>query len=153
MISPPEFYSEVGYNFRMTDLQAAVGIIQLGRLPEVVERRRALASSYAKAIDEIDGLRAVADPAHGTCNFQSFWVEVLPDYPLDREGLLVALAEADISARRGIMASHRQPAYADVEAELPVTDYLTDNTLILPLFHQMSDSDQARVIEAIRKAG
>ena len=63
---------------------------------------------------------------------------------------MLALAEADISARRGIMASHRQPAYAYVQADLPVTDHLTDNTLILPLFHQMSDSDQARVIEALR---
>jgi dTDP-4-amino-4,6-dideoxygalactose transaminase len=153
VISPPEEYTEVGFNFRMTDLQAAVGIVQLGRLPEVVDRRRALAASYTKTIEEIDGLRAVTDPAHGTCNFQSFWVEVLPDYPLHREGLLLALAEADISARRGIMASHRQPAYSHVQADLPVTEHLTDNTLILPLFHQMSDSDQARVIETLRKAG
>ena len=63
---------------------------------------------------------------------------------------MLALAEADISARRGIMASHRQPAYAHVAVDLPVTDHLTDYTLILPLFHQMSDSDQARVIEALR---
>jgi dTDP-4-amino-4,6-dideoxygalactose transaminase len=150
VISPPEEYSEVGYNFRMTDLQAAVGIVQLGRLDEVVERRRLLAASYAKAVDDIAGLRAVTDPAHGTSNFQSFWVEVGDDYPLDREGLLVRLAEAEISARRGIMASHRQPAYAGVPVDLPVTEHLTDRTLILPLFHQMSDSDQARVIEALR---
>ena len=152
VISPPEEYTEVGFNFRMTDLQAAVGIVQLGRLPEVVDRRRALAASYTKAIEEIDGLRAVADPGHGTCNFQSFWVEVQPGYPLDREELLLDLAEADISARRGIMASHRQPAYAHIEVDLPVTEHLTDNTLILPLFHQMSESDQARVIETLRMA-
>ena len=59
VISPPEEYTEVGFNFRMTDLQAAVGIVQLSRLPEVVDRRRALAASYTKAIEEIDGLRAV----------------------------------------------------------------------------------------------
>ena len=149
-LSPPEQYTEVGFNFRMTDLQAAVGIVQLGRLPEVVERRRALAASYAKAIAGIDGLRAVADPSHGTGNFQSFWVEVLPEYPVDREGLLLALAAVEVSARRGIMASHRQPAYAGVAVDLPVTERLTDNTLILPLFHQMSDSEQERVIEVLR---
>ena len=69
-----------------------------------------------------------------------------PDFPVDRDGLLVILAEADISARRGIMAAHRQPAYADRDtgwADLPVTERLTDPTLILPLFHQMSESDQA----------
>ena len=150
LVSPPEEYFEVGFNFRMTDLQAAVGIVQLGRLDEVVERRRQLAASYTKAIEEIDGLRAVADPPHGTTNFQSFWVEVLDDYPLDREALLLRLAEGDISARRGIMAAHRQRPYADQQAKLPVTERLTDRTLILPLFHQLSESDQARVVDVLR---
>lgn len=153
VLAPPEEYGEIGFNFRMTDLQAAVGIVQLDRLPEVVGRRRELAAGYAKAIDAIGGLRAVADPAWGTANFQSFWVEVEPDYPLDREGLMEALAAAEISARRGIMAAHRQPPYRHLRAELPVTDRLTDNTLILPLFHQMSESEQARVIDVLREVG
>jgi dTDP-4-amino-4,6-dideoxygalactose transaminase len=150
VISPPERYSEVGYNFRMTDLQAAVGLVQLTKLDEVVRRRREIAATYTKAIDDIDGLRAVTDPAHGTCNFQSFWVEVQDDYRLDREGLLVALADAEISARRGIMASHRQPAYSGVDVELPVTEHLTDTTLILPVFHQMTEEQQERVIAVLR---
>ncbi|OIJ24102.1 DegT/DnrJ/EryC1/StrS family aminotransferase [Nocardioides luteus] len=150
LVSPPESYDEVGFNFRMTDLQAAVGLVQLSRLPEVVARRRELAAVYAKAVAEIDGLRAVADPAWGTSNFQSFWIEVLADYGVDREGLLAALAEAGISARRGIMAAHRQPAYASAGVSLPATEHLTDSTLILPLFHQMSDSEQARVIDVLR---
>ena len=137
----------------MTDLQAAVGLVQLGRLPEIVARRRELAANYATAIDEIPGLRSVADPDWGTTNFQSFWVEVGPDYPLDRDGLLAQLAEAEISARRGIMAAHRQPAYADGDhAPLPVTEHLTDNTLILPLFHQMTEAEQARVIDVLRSS-
>lgn len=153
LVSPPESYDEVGFNFRMTDLQAAVGIVQLGRLPEVVARRRELAAVYAKSVAELDGLRAVADPAWGTGNFQSFWVEVSAAYGLDREGLLGALAEAGVSARRGIMAAHRQPAYVSPGVSLPVTEHLTDNTLILPLFHQMSDSEQARVIDVLRQGG
>ncbi|MER6941859.1 DegT/DnrJ/EryC1/StrS family aminotransferase, partial [Nocardioides sp. NPDC000441] len=62
-------------------------------------------------------------------------------------------AEAGISARRGIMASHRQPAYASPSLSLPATEHLTDNTLILPLFHQISDSEQARVIDVLRQGG
>ncbi|MET8522170.1 DegT/DnrJ/EryC1/StrS family aminotransferase [Nocardioides sp. NPDC004968] len=153
LVSPPESYDEVGFNFRMTDLQAAVGLVQLSRLPEVVTRRRELAAVYAKSVAEIGGLRAVADPAWGTSNFQSFWIEVGYPYGLDREGLLSALAEAGISARRGIMASHRQPAYASPSLSLPATEHLTDNTLILPLFHQISDSEQARVIDVLRQGG
>ncbi|PRZ42500.1 dTDP-4-amino-4,6-dideoxygalactose transaminase [Antricoccus suffuscus] len=153
-LAAAEQYLEVGYNFRMTDLQAAVGVVQLGRLDELVARRREIAAGYAKAIDEIPGLRIVADPEWGTTNYQSCWVEVTEEYPHDRDGLLVALAEADISARRGIMAAHREPAYAGRDtgdASLSVTEYLTDHTLILPVFHQMSESEQSRVIDVLRQ--
>lgn len=152
VLAPAEEYAEVGYNYRMTDLQAAMGQVQLGRLPEIVARRRALADVYAKQIADIPGLRPVEDPAWGTGNFQSYWVEVLPEYPLDREGLLAHLAGAEISARRGIMAAHRQPPYRELTPSpgLPVTERLTDHTLILPLFHELTESDQERVVAALR---
>ncbi|MCH6230757.1 DegT/DnrJ/EryC1/StrS family aminotransferase [Microbacterium sp. CFH 31415] len=150
VVAPKEAYTEIGFNYRMTDLQAAVGLVQLSRLDEVVHRRREIASVYADAISKIDGLRAVADPAYGTANFQSFWVEVEPGYPLDREQLLAALGAADVSARRGIMAAHREPAYAHTGAALPATERLTDNTLILPVFHQMTEDEQTRVIDVLR---
>ncbi|KAA9106625.1 DegT/DnrJ/EryC1/StrS family aminotransferase [Microbacterium rhizomatis] len=155
VLPPAEEYTEMGFNFRMTDLQAAVGLVQLGRLPQIVERRREIAETYQRAIDAIPGLRAVADPAYGTGNFQSFWVEVGEDYPTDREGLLEALALADISARRGIMASHRQPPYRALTPSqgLPVTERLNDRTLILPVFHTLTDADQARVIAVLRNPG
>ena len=78
VLAPPEQYLEVGYNFRMTDLQAAVGLVQLDRLDGVVQRRREIAAGYAKAVDRAAGLRLVADPAWGTTNFQSCWLEVGP---------------------------------------------------------------------------
>ena len=155
VIAVPEVYAEVGYNYRMTDMQAAVGIVQLGRLPEIVARRREIAREYASRIAGIPGLRIVADPEYGTSNFQSLWVEVGPDFPLTREQLLEALAAADVSARRGIMAAHRQPAYADRDtgsAPLPVTEHLTDNTLILPVFHQLTEAELTQVVDALLRA-
>jgi dTDP-4-amino-4,6-dideoxygalactose transaminase len=154
VFAPAESYVEVGYNYRMTDLQAAIGLVQLSKLPELVQRRRELAEAYAKQIDDIPGLRSVADPPWGKGNFQSFWVEVAPNFPLSREELLSRLAGADISARRGIMAAHRQPPYASSAhaGDLPMTDRLADNTIILPLFHQMSESEQARVIDVLQSA-
>ena len=153
VLPPAEEYTEVGYNFRMTDLQAAVGLVQLRRLPLIVHRRRELAARYRAAIRDIPGLRAVVDPSYGTGNVQSFWVEVLEEYPTDREGLLGALAEADVSARRGIMASHRQAPYRHLVPAngLPVTDRLTDRTLILPLFHTLRAADQDRIIAVLRE--
>lgn len=150
LLAPAEQYTEVGFNFRMTDLQAAIGLVQLGKLPAIVERRRELAARYAASVADLPGVRTVTDPAHGSGNFQSYWVEVA-----DREGVLAALAEAGVSARRGIMASHRQPAYRDRDtggASLAVTERLTDDTLILPLYHQMTEGEQARVVDALRAA-
>ncbi|MFT3877018.1 MAG: DegT/DnrJ/EryC1/StrS family aminotransferase [Propioniciclava sp.] len=156
LVSPPEEYGEVGFNYRMTDLQAAVGLVQLAKLPEVTARRRELADRYRALLADVAGIRLVADPEWGTCNYQSLWLEVGPEYPLDREGLLLALAEAGVSARRGIMASHRQPAYADRDTgdmPLPVTEHLNDNTLILPLYHQLTEEDLQRVVAVIVSAG
>jgi dTDP-4-amino-4,6-dideoxygalactose transaminase len=153
LLAPQEEYLEVGFNYRMTDLQAALGLVQLGRLPEIVTRRREVAARYGEAVAHLEGLRGVEDPPWGTGNFQSYWVEVGEGYPLDRDGLLARLARAGISARRGIMAAHLQPAYRDRETgscELPVTERLTASTLILPLHHELTVDDQERVVDALR---
>ena len=152
VLAPAERYLEVGFNYRMTDLQAAVGLVQLGRLPEMVRRRRAIAAIYTRELADLPALRPVADPPWGTCNFQSFWIEVGDDFPLDRDGLLAHLAAAEISARRGIMAAHREPPYRSSEVSLPVTEHLTDTTLILPVFHQMTDTQIARVVDSLHAA-
>ncbi|MDI2033921.1 DegT/DnrJ/EryC1/StrS family aminotransferase [Paenarthrobacter nitroguajacolicus] len=155
ILAPAEEYLEVGFNYRMTDLQAAVGLVQLGRLPEAVQRRRELAANYASAFAGVEGLRLVSDPAYGTGNFQSCWLETGPAFPLGRDGLMAHLAQDGISARRGIMAAHRQPAYAGKDsgnASLEATNWLTDNTLILPLYHQLTLHDQVRVIDSVLRA-
>jgi dTDP-4-amino-4,6-dideoxygalactose transaminase len=152
VLAPAEQYDEIGFNYRMTDLQAAIGIVQLGRLSEVVRRRREIAAEYSAALAEVPGLRLVTDPPWGQTNYQSLWVEVEPDFTTGRDEVLEILAEAGISARRGIMAAHRQPAYLNRgnTKTLPVTERLTDNTLILPVFHQMTDAELALVIETLR---
>ena len=155
ILAPAEEYAEVGFNYRMTDLQAAIGLVQLGRLSEMVSRRRANVALYRDGLADIPGLRLVKDPAWGTSNFQSFWIEVQSDFPLDRNGLLAHLARHEISARRGIMSAHRQPAYRGRDAgnaDLSVTERLADHTLILPLYHQLEDTDRNRVIDSIRAA-
>ena len=148
-----ESYEEVGFNFRMTDMQAAVGLIQLRKLPDVIAKRRELAGRYHKLLGELDGVRCVTDPEYGTTNYQSFWV-VLPD---DSAGtsvdVLTALQERGVSGRRGIMASHLEPAYAGAAAgDLPVTEHLTSRSVILPLYHQMTEAEQDTVVSAFTEA-
>ena len=148
-----ESYLEVGFNYRMTDIQAAVGLVQLGKLDAMVQRRRELADRYRELLADVPGLRAVRDPAWGTSNYQSFWIELGDGYPRSRNELLAALAEGGVSARAGIMAAHRQPAYAGhPNAELPVTERLTDRTLILPVYHHMGEQEQDTVVGLVRAA-
>ncbi|MEW2358227.1 DegT/DnrJ/EryC1/StrS family aminotransferase [Spirillospora sp. NPDC029432] len=147
-----EEYAETGFNYRMTDLQAAVGLVQLTRLDAIVSRRRALAARYHRLLAGVPGLECVRDPAYGRANFQSFWILLPDDFPPDRDDLLRRMLAAGVSARRGIMAAHREPAYAGVPADLPVTDRFTTRSLILPLFHDMTGEQQDRVVETIADA-
>ena len=149
VLAPAEEYLEVGFNYRMTDLQAAVGLVQLDRLPEVV----ASAPRARRGLRQGDRGRPRAACGHGP-GVRHQQLPVLLGRGRGRTtrwtetDCSAQLAAADISARRGIMATHRQPAYATATTgspPLPVTERLTDTTLILPLFHQLSDSEQARV--------
>lgn len=145
-----ERYEETGFNYRMTDVQAAIARVQLGKLDQIIERRRELADRYHAAIDSLAGLRAVRDPAFGTTNYQSFWVVVAPSYGLDRNGLMASFMEAGISTRRGIMAAHLEAACSRfATGPLPNTEHLTANSLILPLYHDMTVGEQDRVIAVL----
>jgi perosamine synthetase len=145
-----EHYLELGFNFRMTDIQAAIGLVQLAKLDQLIARRRVLAQRYQQQLTCITGLRTITDPGYGTTNYQSFWVLLADDFPISRDGLLQRLAEAGVSARRGIMAAHCEPAYAGmVHRPLPVTERLTAQTLILPLFHDLTEAEQDIVVSVI----
>jgi len=148
-----ERYLEVGYNYRMTDVQAAIGLVQLAKLGRQIERRRELAARYQELLASIPGLVTIRDPVYGATNYQSFWV-LLPDgFPVSRDDLLRMLAEAGISARRGIMAAHLEPAYAGQPGPpLPVTERITAGSLVLPLFHEMTEQEQDLVMSVIHAA-
>lgn len=146
-----EQYLDVGFNYRMTDIQAAVGLVQVGRLDEIVGRRRSLAAAYQERLAALGVDLMITDPPDGLTTFQSFWVE-LPERGL-RDGVLGALSAAGVNAKRGIMAIHHEPAFADVaHGPLPVTDRMTSSTILLPLYHRLSESDQDRVVTSLAAA-
>ena len=148
-----EHYVEPGFNYRMTDIQAAVGLVQLGKLGQLVARRRELAQRYQQLLGEVPGVRTIADPAYGTTNYQSFWILLPDNFPVSRDELLQHLADAGVSARRGIMAAHLEPAYEGcVHRPLPITERLTARTLILPLFHELTEAEQDSIVRVIAAA-
>jgi dTDP-4-amino-4,6-dideoxygalactose transaminase len=148
-----EAYEELGFNYRMTDLQAAVGLVQLSKLEAMVAERRSLADQYREALDGVPGLTLPADPPYGTTNYQAYIVRLDDDMPVDRDVVMQELLDQGIASRRGIMAAHLEPACAELPApELPVTDFLTRRSLILPLFHGMEAIHVERVAEALTRA-
>jgi perosamine synthetase len=148
-----EQYLEVGFNYRMTDVQAAIGLVQLGRLDDIVAVRRLVAQRYQQLLADIPGLTMATDPAWGTTNYQSFWVCLPDDLPANRNDVLAALAAEGVSARRGIMAAHLEPAYAaHAHRPLPETERLTSRSLILPVFHDLTEAEQEHVVVAFRRA-
>jgi perosamine synthetase len=148
-----EHYLEPGFNFRMTDIQAAIGLVQLGKLGQLIARRRELAQRYQRLLAHVPGIRTITDPGYGTTNYQSFWVLLPDDFPVSRDELLQQLAEAGVSARRGIMAAHLEPAYEGcAHRPLPITERLTARTLILPLFHELTEAEQDSIVSVVAAA-
>jgi perosamine synthetase len=147
-----EEHSVLGFNYRMTDIQAAVGRVQLQRLPEIVMTRRRLADRYRELFADVEGLGLPFEPTWARSNWQSFWVE-LPSY-CDQRTVMQALLDRGIASRRGIMCSHREAPYrrADPPYRLPHSERAQDRRIILPLFPQMTDDEQVYVSQALRDA-
>ncbi len=147
-----ESYPILGYNYRMTDIQAAVGREQLKRLPDVVQARRRLAQRYRDLLSDIPGLGLPVEPDYARTNWQSFCVR-LPAH-CDQRTVMQRLLDQGIATRRGIMCSHREPAYGASAPRhpLPHSEAAQDRCIILPLYPQMTAEEQARVAVALREA-
>lgn len=145
-----EDYLIVGYNYRMTDIQAAVGRKQLERLPELVARRRAVAARYAELLGNLEGLRLPAEPEWAKSNWQSYCVR-LPDR-VDQRSVMQNLLDIEIATRRGIMCSHREPPYVKMRQrhELCHSELAQDHSILLPIYAQMSQENVAFVANAVR---
>lgn len=147
-----ETYPEVGYNYRMTDMQAAMGIVQMNKLPDILGKRRSIAEKYNNAFQKIPCLRVPKVPEYALHNYQSYWVELLGNSPIGRNELMERLLEKGISSRRGIMAIHREPCYSSYNAQLPETERITGNTIILPLYPSMTEEEVKHIIDNVCNA-
>jgi perosamine synthetase len=146
-----ESYGALGYNYRMTDIQAAVGRAQLERLPALLTERRRLAARYAVLLAGVAGITTPVEPAWAWSNWQSYAVRLSAD--LDQQSVLQALLDRGVGCRRGVMCAHLQPAYAAEpwrrSGPLRESERATRETIILPLYPGMTDEEQQYVREAL----
>ncbi|MGJ0483993.1 MAG: DegT/DnrJ/EryC1/StrS family aminotransferase [Methylomicrobium sp.] len=162
-----ESYPVVGFNFRMTDIQAAVGREQLKRLPEIVKKRRDLAERYKTLLSDIPGLGLPVEPDWARSTWQSFSIRLPEDS--DQRLVMQSMLDEGIATRRGIMCSHREEAYpsdtwscanrikgaactAGICQCLRHSEEAQDQTIILPLFPQMTFDQQDQVVESLQEA-
>jgi perosamine synthetase len=161
-----EQYDELGYNYRLTDIQAAVGREQLKRLPEAIARRRDLADAYRALLSSVPGLTPPPEVAWARPNYQSYCVR-LPG-GCDQLGVMQRMLDEGIATRRGVMCAHREPAYRDGGwscapglarcacgascARLRQSERAQDTCLLLPMFDALTAADQERVVDSLRRA-
>lgn len=162
-----EEYPVFGWTYRMSDLQAAVGRAQLARLPEIVARRRVLAARYADLLADVPRVTAPAEPAWARSNWQSYGVRLADD--VDQHAVLAGMLAAGIATKPGIMCAHREAAFPRASwycgaggdacdasdapcPHLGESEGRRDHGIILPLFHDLAEADQRRVVGALRAA-
>ncbi len=162
-----EQYSALGFNYRMTDIQAAVGREQLRRLPTTVARRRSLVERYRELLADVPGLGLPVEPAWARTNWQSFCVRLAEG--VNQHAVMQHMLDAGVATRRGVMCAHREAAYqaeawscgegpgacgCDVRTcrRLVESERAQDRAVILPLYHEMSDDELTWVADALRQA-
>jgi perosamine synthetase len=147
-----ESYPMVGFNYRMTDIQAAVGREQLKRLPNFLSERRALATRYAQGLAGVAGITLPFEPTWARSNWQSYCIRL--GAGLHQRDVMQALLDAGISTRRGIMCSHREQAYCDQPQPhaLPQSEQAQDQCVLLPLYPGLLTTEQDQVMQALRRA-
>lgn len=140
-----EEHAVIGYNYRMTDVQAAIGREQLKRLPTIVAARRRLGERYQQLLAAIPGLTLPHEPSWARTNWQSFWVR-LPDH-LDQREVMQGMLDRGVATRRGIMCAHREKPYQrEGGYDLPESERAQDRNIILPMYPQMTDEEQEYVV-------
>lgn len=147
-----ESYRRTGFNYRMTDIQAAVGLEQLKRLPRLLEQRRAQAARYATLLAPIAGVEAPSEPRYARSNWQSYVVRLAQAG--SQLAVMAALRAQGIATARGIMCAHLELPYRDAWplGSLPHSEAMRERCLILPLYHQLSPREQQRVVAALAAA-
>jgi dTDP-4-amino-4,6-dideoxygalactose transaminase len=142
-------FEMLGYNFRMTDLAAAIGIAQLGKLDRNTARRQAIAASYDEAFADLPVARPVV-PDGRTHVFHQYTLDVGET----RDAIVAGLRERGVGADIYYpLPVHRQAYIQELglHAELPVTDRAAARTLALPMFPGLTDDERATVVDAVRE--
>lgn len=146
-------YEESGYNYRMTDMQAAVGIVQMSRLNEMLKQRKAQAERYDRQIASLEGVEIPHVPSYATHSYSSYCIRINRNCRKTRDDILKAMAARGISCRTGIQPLHFEPCYEGQKkttVSLLATERAAEETMFLPIFPGMTDSQLETICETLK---
>jgi len=149
-----EKYVELGYNYRMTDIQASLGIAQLKKLDYILKKRREIAEKYNQVFNKIPYLEIPTEKKGNLTNYQSYTILLKENSPVSQKKMMNALLNRGIATRRGVMLIHQEPAYKYLYPRviLPVSEYVSNNSIVLPLYVQMTNVETVKVIKEVCRA-
>ncbi len=148
-----EAYPVLGYNYRLTDIQGAIGVEQMKKLDWILERRLEIGRRYNKAFADLDFIETPYEPPYAKHTYQSYCLRLAHNAPKTRDEIMAEMQAAGIATRRGVMAAHLEPFYVNTfgRVSLPVTEEATRSTILLPIYAQMTAEEVDTVINTLRQ--
>lgn len=147
-------YPMLGYNYRMTDIQAAIGMVQLRRLEEMISQRLKYVERYDAALAGLEGVRLPTTPPHTRHTYQSYVIRLLEGGRERRNTIARTLLRAGIKVRPGTHAVHRLQYYREryglKDHAFPNASLADDTAIALPLYRDLGTDRQDYVIEKVR---
>jgi len=147
-------YHESGYNYRLTDMQAAMGLVQLGKLDRMLTERAAQAKFYTEELSKLDEVIPPHVPAYATHAWSSYCIRLRPSSKVTADEVVKRMAERNVSCRRGIQPLHYEPFFRDAwkGEQFPETESAARETLFLPIFPGLTDKEMNQVVSALKQS-
>jgi perosamine synthetase len=147
-------YYDSGYNYRMTDMQAAMGIVQLTKIDAMLGQRKNQAEYYNHHLAEISDLQLPIVPDYATPAWSSYCIKIKPESKKTVSEVLQTLAAANISARFGIQPLHQEPYFENQhykDEDFPVSCAIADQTFFVPIFPGMTIEQQEYIVQTLKQ--
>ena len=145
-------YADVGYNYRMTDLQAAIGLVQMEKVDNILKSRREQALKYNDLLCDVEEVDIPYEPLGILAAYSSYIINLKGKFRLRRNELLQRMAEEGISCRAGIQPLHKEPYYQEKwkDFSFPVSEEKAETTMFLPIFPGLREEEQELVVEKLK---
>ncbi|MGW9629796.1 DegT/DnrJ/EryC1/StrS family aminotransferase [Agromyces sp. NPDC055520] len=144
-------FIDAGFNYRLSDVHAAIGVAQMAKLEEIFERRQTLSTRLSELLRSVDGVRVPIVPEHVVHSFQSY--VVLLDDQIDRDAVIVEMRRREVETTLGTYSMHLQPYFAGRfgidDGALPQATRAHHQALTLPLYPQLGDDDLVAIVDAL----